>query len=40
MSYAYGDTTELFLENLECHGDLVGLLCPRQPWHGDLSPEA
>ena len=24
MSYDYGDTTELFLENLECHGGLVG----------------
>ena len=33
--YDYGDTTELFLENLGRHGDLVGLLRPRQPWHGD-----
>ena len=31
----YCDTTELFLENLGRHGDLVGLLRPRQPWHGD-----
>ena len=33
--YDYGDTTELFLENLGRHGDLVGFLRPRQPWHGD-----
>ena len=33
--YDYGDTTELFLENLGRHGDLVGLLSPRQQWHGD-----
>ena len=33
--YDYGSTTELFLENLGRHGDLVGLLRPRQPWHGD-----
>ena len=33
--YYYGSTTELFVENLGCHGDLVGLLRPRQPWHGD-----
>ena len=31
----YGSTTGLFLENLGRHGDLVGLLRPRQPWHGD-----
>ena len=31
----YGSTTELFLENLGRHGDLVGLLRPRQPWHGN-----
>ena len=33
--YDYGSTTELFLENLGRHGDLVSLLRPRQPWHGD-----
>ena len=33
--YDYGSTTELYLENLGRHGDLVGLLRPRQPWHGD-----
>ena len=33
--YDYGSTTELFLENLGRHGDLVGLLRPRQPWHGE-----
>ena len=33
--YDYGSTTELFLENLGRHGDLVGLLRPHQPWHGD-----
>ena len=33
--YDYGSTTELFLENLGRHGDLVGLLHSRQPWHGD-----
>ena len=33
--YDYGSTTELFVENLGRHGDLVGLLHPRQPWHGD-----
>ena len=33
--YDYGSTTELLLENLGRHGDLVGLLRPRQPWHGD-----
>ena len=33
--YDYGRTTELFLENLGRHGDLVGLLRPRQPWHGN-----
>ena len=27
--YDYGSTTELFLENLGRHGDLVGLLRPR-----------
>ena len=32
----YGSTTGLFLKNLGRHGDLVGLLRPRQPWHGDL----
>ena len=33
--YDYGSATELFLENLGRHGDLVGLLRPHQPWHGD-----
>ena len=33
--YDHGSTSELFLENLGRHGDLVGLLRPRQPWHGD-----
>ena len=33
--YDYGSTTELYLKNLGRHGDLVGLLRPRQPWHGD-----
>ena len=33
--YDYGSTTELYLENLGRHGDLVGLLRPRQPWHGN-----
>ena len=33
--YDYGSTTELYLANLGSHGDLVGLLRPRQPWHGD-----
>ena len=33
--YDHGSATELFLENLGRHGDLVGLLRPRQPWHGD-----
>ena len=32
--YDHGSPTELFLENLGHHGDLVGLLRPRQPWHG------
>ena len=31
----YGSTTEPYLENLGRHGDLVSLLRPRQPWHGD-----
>ena len=33
--YDYGSTTELYLKNLGRHGDVVGLLRPRQPWHGD-----
>ena len=33
--YDYGDTMELFLENLGRHGDLVGLPRRRPPWHGD-----
>ena len=33
--YDYGSTTELYLENLGRHGDLLSLLRPRQPWHGN-----
>ena len=33
--YDYGSPKELYLQNLGRHGDLVGLLRPRQPWHGE-----